>query len=310
MQICRPYTSKAPMPRPLAIALLLICTMLWGFAFVVQKSAMETMGPLTFIGVRYLIGGIFILPVALFERSRAPVRLDPRQWCFIALMSGALLMGTWLQQLGLLTTTATNGGFLTSLYVMFVPTIALLVFRTWPHPILWVGVPLALVGIYFLNGGGLHSLNAGDGLVIVGAVFWAIQVMMLGFIARTTGQPILVSCASFLAAGAVALVLAFAFEAPTLAGIMGGWEELAYAGIFSTGIAFTLQAIGQQHVPSANAAIILSSEALFASIGGAIFLGERLPPVGYAGAALLLSAIILVEVVPALHARRKTTHSP
>ncbi|MEO8684834.1 MAG: DMT family transporter [Devosia sp.] len=292
--------------------MLLLCTMLWGFAFVVQKSAMETMGPLTFIGIRYLIGGIFILPVALLERSRAPVRLDRRQWRFIALMSGALLIGTWLQQVGLQTTTATNGGFLTSLYVMFVPAIALLAFRTWPHPVLWIGVPLALIGIYFLNGGGLDSLNTGDGLVIIGAVFWAIQVMMLGFIARTTGQPILVSCISFVAAGAVALLLAFVFEAPTLAGIMGGWEELVYAGIFSTGIAFTLQAIGQQHVPAANAAIVLSSEALFAAIGGALFLGERLPPVGYAGAALLLSAIVLVEIIPALHARRKPTgsHSP
>lgn len=292
------------MPRPLAIALLLACTMLWGFAFVVQKSAMETMGPLTFIGIRYLIGGAFILPVALFERSRARVHLDPGQWRFIALMSGALLLGTWLQQVGLITTTATNGGFLTSLYVMFVPAIALLAFRTWPHPVLWIGVPLALAGIYFLNGGGLDRLNAGDGLVVLSAVFWAIQVMMLGFIARTTGQPILISCISFIAAGAVALVLAFLFEGPTLAGIMGGWEELAYAGIFSTGIAFTLQAIGQQHVPAANAAIILSSEALFAALGGALLLGERLPPVGYAGAALLLGAIVLVEIVPVLTARR------
>jgi len=295
------------MPRPLAIALLLICTMLWGFAFVVQKTAMETMDPLTFIGVRYLIGGIFILPVALFERSRAPVRLTRNQWGFVGAMSGALLLGTWLQQVGLLTTTVTNGGFLTSLYVMFVPAIALIAFRTWPHPILWLGVPLALIGIYFLNGGGLDSLNSGDGLIVIGAVFWAIQVLMLGFIARTSGQPILVSCISFLVAGAVALVLALILEAPTVDGIMGGWEELAYAGIFSTGIAFTLQAIGQQHVPSANAAIILSSESLFAAVGGAIFLGERLPVVGYFGAALLFAAIVMVEAIPPMLARRSGT---
>lgn len=297
------------MPRSLAVLLLLICTMLWGFAFVVQKSAMETMGPLTFIGVRYLIGGIFILPVALFERSRASAPLSRRQWQFVALMSLALLIGTWLQQVGLLTTTVTNGGFLTSLYVMFVPAIALVAFRAWPHPILWVGVPLALVGIYFLNGGGLDTLNSGDGLVICGAVFWAIQVLMLGFIARSSGQPILVSCISFLASGAVALAFAFAFEHPTVAGIMGGWEELAYAGIFSTGIAFTLQAVGQQHVPAANAAIILSSESLFAALGGAIFLGERLPVVGYAGAALLFASIVMVEAVPPLMARRARAQS-
>ena len=292
------------MSRPLAILLLLICTSLWGFAFVVQKSAMETMGPLTFMGVRYLLGGIVILPVALAMARRAPQRLTRRQWWFVGGMSLALMLGSWLQQVGLMTTTVTNGGFLTSLYVLFVPLIGLVAFRAWPHPIVWLGVPLALVGIYYLNGGGLDRLNSGDALVVGGAVFWAIQVIMLGFIARTTGQPILVSCVSFLLAGGAALILALLWEAPTLAGIMGGWEEIAYAGIFSTAIAFTLQAVGQQHVPSANAAIILSSESLFAAIGGAIFMGDRLPPVGYAGATLLFAAIVMVEALPPMLARR------
>src|SRR3990170_407663 len=101
------------MSRPLAILLLLICTSLWGFAFVVQKSAMETMGPLTFMGVRYLLGGIVILPLALVLARRAPQRLSQRQWGFVAAMSLAFMLGAWLQQAGLQTTTATNGGFLT-----------------------------------------------------------------------------------------------------------------------------------------------------------------------------------------------------
>jgi drug/metabolite transporter (DMT)-like permease len=297
------------MPRPLAILLLLLCTMLWGFAFVVQKSAMESMGPLTFIGLRYLLGGLVILPVALFERRRQSVHLSRRQWLFIAAMSLAFFIGSWLQQAGLLTTTVTNGGFLTSLYVLFVPAIALLAFRTWPHPIVWIGVPMALVGIYYLNGGGLDSLNGGDALVIVSAMFWAVHVLMLGYIARLTGQPILVSCISFLVAGGLGLALALPLEAPTVSAIMGGWTEIAYAGIFSTAIAFTFQAVGQQYVPAANAAIVLSSESLFAAIGGALLLGERLPPIGYAGAALIFLAIVLVEAVPALVARRRTAYS-
>ncbi|WP_375451526.1 DMT family transporter [uncultured Devosia sp.] len=291
------------MPRPLAIALLLFCTMLWGFAFVVQKSAMQSMGPLTFIGLRYLLGGLVILPVALLERRRQSVHLTKANWLFIAVMSLAFFIGSWLQQAGLLTTTVTNGGFLTSLYVLFVPAIALLVFRAWPHPVVWVGMPLALVGIYYLNGGGLDTLNAGDILVIVSALFWACHVLMLGHIASVTGQPILVSCISFFVAGAVALALALALETPSLGGIMGGWMEIAYAGIFSTAVAFTFQAVGQQYVPPANAAIILSSESLFAALGGAILLGERLPAIGYAGAALILFAILLVEIVPALGTR-------
>lgn len=299
-----PHPQKAPMSRPAAIALLLFCTMLWGFAFVVQKSAMESMGPLTFIGLRYLLGGLVILPVALFERRRQSVHLTKSHWLFIAVMSLAFFVGSWLQQVGLLTTTVTNGGFLTSLYVLFVPAIALIAFRTWPHPIVWVGMPMALIGIYYLNGGGLDSLNSGDLWIIISALFWATHVLMLGHIARTTGQPILISCISFLAAGVVGLVLAFILETPSMDGIMGGWMEIAYAGIFSTAIAFTFQAVGQQYVPPANAAIILSSESLFAALGGAILLGERLPVIGYAGAALILFAILLVEIVPALNERR------
>ncbi|MDB5537869.1 MAG: family transporter [Devosia sp.] len=292
------------MPRPAAIALLLFCTMLWGFAFVVQKSAMQSMGPLTFIGLRYLLGGLVILPVALFERRRQAVHLTRNNWLFIGLMSLAFFIGSWLQQVGLLTTTVTNGGFLTSLYVLFVPAIALIAFRTWPHPIVWVGMPMALIGIYYLNGGGLDRLNGGDLWIIISALFWACHVLMLGHIARTTGQPILISCISFLAAGAVGLILAFILETPSFDVIMNGWMEIAYAGIFSTAIAFTFQAVGQQYVPPANAAIILSSESLFAALGGALLLGERLPAIGYAGAALILVAILLVEIVPALNARR------
>jgi drug/metabolite transporter (DMT)-like permease len=293
------------MSRPLAILLLLICTALWGFAFVVQKSAMDSMGPLTFIGVRYLLGGLVILPLALVFARRTPQRLTGKQWGFIIAMSLAFLLGAWLQQAGLLTTTATNGGFLTSLYVLFVPLIGLLIFRNWPHPIVWLGVPLALVGIYYLNGGGLDRLNSGDGLVVISAVFWAIQVIMLGFIMRTAGQPILISCISFFIVGGLAMILAFVLETPNLTGILAGWQQIAYAGIFSTAIAFTLQAIGQQHVPAANAAIILSSESLFAALGGAIFMAERLTPIGYAGATLLFAAIVMVEAVPPMLARRK-----
>ncbi|MGV8956073.1 MAG: DMT family transporter [Cypionkella sp.] len=298
------------MPRPLAIALLLVCTMLWGFAFVVQKSAMQSMGPLTFIGLRYLLGGVIILPLALLERRRQSVHLTRGNWVFIAAMSLAFFIGSWLQQSGLLSTTVTNGGFLTSLYVLFVPAIALVAFRTWPHPVVWAGMPMALIGIYYLNGGGLDRFNAGDGLIIISAVFWACHVLMLSHIARATGQPILISCISFMVAGVVGLVLAFLLETPSFDGVMNGWMEIAYAGIFSTAIAFTFQAVGQQYVPPANAAIILSSESLFAALGGAVLLGERLPAIGYAGAALILAAIVLVEAVPAFHARRNPVQSP
>lgn len=293
------------MSRPLAALMLLVCTMLWGFAFVAQKSAMDSMGPLTFAGVRYLLGGLLVLPLALWERRRRPTPLSSTHWALIIAMSLVFFVGSWLQQTGLATTTATNAGFLTGLYVFFVPLLGFLIFRSRPHPIIFAGVPLALVGIYYLNGGGLDSFNGGDGLIVISAVFWAMHVILLGHIARATGLPIFVSAVSFLFAGAVALGLAFVIETPTLQGICAGWLEIAYAGILSTAVAFTFQAIGQQYVPPANAAIILSAESLFAAIGGALLLGDRLPPIGYAGAALIFAAIVAVEAIPPLWSRRQ-----
>ena len=293
------------MSRPLAALMLLICTMLWGFAFIAQKSAMETMGPLTFAGVRYLLGGVIVLPLALLERRNRPEPLGRGNWALIIAMSLVFFIGSWLQQSGLATTTATNAGFLTGLYVFFVPLLGFVALRTRPHPIIFACVPLALIGIYFLNGGGLDSFNTGDGLIVVSAIFWAMHVILLGHIARATELPIFVSAISFLIAGLVAFSLATVIEQPTLEGIMAGWMQLAYAGVLSTAVAFTFQAIGQQYVPPANAAIILSAESLFAAIGGALLLGERLPPIGYAGAALIFAAVVAVEALPPLWERRR-----
>jgi len=298
------------MPRPLAASLLLLCTMFWGFAFIAQKSAMDSMGPLTFAGARYIIGGLLVLPLALHERRRRPTRLTGTHWAFIAAVSLVFFFGSWLQQAGLATTTATNGGFLTGLYVFFVPLLGYALFRTRPHPIILFGVPMALVGIYFLNGGGgLHHFNSGDALVAGGAIFWGLHVLLLGHIARLTGLPIFISAISFLVAGGLACLFALGMESPHPEAIQAGWVEIAYAAVLSTAVGFTFQAIGQQYVPAANAAIILSAESLFAALGGALVLGERLTPVGYAGAALIFCAIVMVEVVPALWARRRT-HIP
>ncbi|MCD7060253.1 DMT family transporter [Pelagibacterium xiamenense] len=296
-------TAPAPMSRPVALGCLLLATIVWGLAFIAQKSAMGVMGPLTFLAARYLLGGLLIVPLALREDRRQPQRLTRRQWLLIGFLSFNFFMGSWLQQAGLAHTTVTNGGFLTGLYVFFVPLILLVVFRTPPHKIVWLCAPVALIGLYLLNGARLDGLNPGDGLVIGSAVFWALHVLMLGFLAKETGRPIFVSSASFLIAGLLSLVGAFAIETPTMEALSLGWVEILYAGVFSTAIGFTLQAIGQQHVPPANAAIILSAESLFAALGGAVVLGERLLPLGYLGAGCIFMAIVLVEVIPTLRKR-------
>ena len=118
-------------------------------------------------------------------------------------------------------------------------------------------------------------------------------------------MPIFVSTINFFATAVLATGFAFVLETPTVTGMIDGWIPILYSGICSTAIAFTLQAIGQQYVPPANAAIILSAEALFAALGGALLLNERLPPVGYLGAAIILASIVTVELVPALRGVRR-----
>ena len=292
------------MPRPLAVAALILTTMLWGFAFVAQKSAMDAMGPLTFSAVRYLLGGLAVLPLAIWEWRRNRTSIAPRDWLVIAGIALAFFFGVWLQQAGLTMTTVTNGGFLTSLYVLFVPLLALALFRHKPHPVVWIGMPMALVGIYLLNGGRLDGLNLGDLMVIGSAVAWAVQVLLIGTVSRRTGLPITISVICFGTTAALSAAGAVGFEAPNLAAVGDGWIEILYTGLLSTAVAFTLQAVGQQYVPPANAAIILSAEGLFAAVGGALVLGERLPLVGYLGSALIFSAIVMVEAVPALRQRR------
>jgi drug/metabolite transporter (DMT)-like permease len=298
------------MSRPVAVLLLIVCTTFWGFAFVFQKGAMDDMGPLTFAGARYLLGALLVLPIGIIEYRRQRARgvvVTREQWIRIGVLSLAFFVGVWLQQEALISTTVTNGGFITSLYVIFTPIVTWLTLRTRPHPIIYLGAPLALVGIYLLTGARLDSFTVGDAQLLMCAVFWGVQVSMLGALVRDTGMPVFISTINFLATAVLAIVGALAFEQPSSEGIATGWIAILYTGVLSTAVAFTLQAIAQQYVPPANAAIILAAESLFAALGGALILHERLPPAGYLGAAIIFIAILTIELVPALRGKREPT---
>jgi drug/metabolite transporter (DMT)-like permease len=298
------------MNRPIAVGLLVLCTALWGLAFVFQKDAMKHMEPLTFAAARYFLGSFLVLPLAIWEyrrRAKSGVSIARGQWMRIGILSLAFFLGVWLQQVALLTTSVTNGGFITSLYVIFTPVVTYITLRSRPHPIIYLGAPLALLGIYLLTGARLDAFTVGDFQLLLCAVCWGVQVSMLGALVRETGLPVFVSTINFFATAVLAGALAFALETPSTGALLDGWIPILYSGVCSTAIAFSLQAIGQQYVPPANAAIILSGEALFAALAGALLLNERLPPVGYLGAALIFATIVMVELVPALRGSR---HDP
>ncbi|WP_374831853.1 DMT family transporter [Paenochrobactrum pullorum] len=292
------------MSRLQANFLLLLAGMIWGMGFVAQSTAMASIGPFMFIAVRSVIASFSILPMAMAEGKRARKRLSRRDYFFFAAIGLVLFIGLAAQQIGLQTTSVTNAGFLTGLYLILVPVLGVLIFRAWPHGIIWPCSLAALAGIYLLSGGELSALKQGDWLVMFGAFFWALQVLLIGQ-ANRTGRPITLSVVQFATCGVVGFIFAFALGEVDWSAVGATWKQLLFTGVFSSGVAFTLQAIGQRYTTPPQAAIFLSSEALFAALFGAIFLSERLSFAGLVGCALIFISMLAVEIIPMLVARRR-----
>lgn len=295
------------MTRLRANILLLFTGAIWGMGFVAQSSAMNAIGPFLFIGLRFLIATVAIFPLALRESRMTVRRLDTREWRIFAGIGVILFAGMAAQQAGLMTTSVTNSGFLTGLYLVMVPLFGVALFREFPHWVVWPSAISALAGIFLLSGGALEGLKTGDWLTILCAGFWALQILFIYRYANDTGRPVTLAVTQFAVAAVLGLAIAFAFERIDTSAIRLALPEIAFAGIFAGGIAFTLQTVGQRYTTAANAAIILSSEALFAALFGALFLGERIGGVAAAGCALIFTAMLAVETVPQMLRRRAST---
>jgi drug/metabolite transporter (DMT)-like permease len=166
---------------------------------------------------------------------------------------------------------------------------------------------MAVTGIYMLSGGHLSALSVGDFLTVICAVFWAAQITLAGMTVSETGRALTLSTAQFAITAICALAIAIAIEPISMTAITAAAPEILYVGIFSSGLAFVLQVIGQRYTTPSQAAIFLSSEALFGSLLGALLLGETIPPLGYAGCALMFTAMLVVELVPEIGRRRVRT---
>jgi len=291
------------MPRHLANLLLLSAGAIWGAGFVAQSTAMDNIGPFLFIGLRFLVASIVLAPFAWIEARKADHPVSPVHLRGFALVGLVLFLGMALQQVGLTITTVTNSGFLTGLYVVFVPFITLLVLRQPPHPVIWPAVMMTFIGIWMLAGGSLSDLNTGDLLTIACAVMWAMQVILVGRFVGPSGRPLTLSFIQFSLAGLLGLGIGLVTEGFDMAAVIATLPEILFAGVVATGLAFTLQVIGQRYTTAPQAAIFLSTESLFAALFGAIILGEQIPALGYAGGILIFLAILLAELGPMLRPR-------
>jgi drug/metabolite transporter (DMT)-like permease len=282
----KPAISK----RLQADLLLLLVAVFYGTVFVVQRVAAVEVGTFLFNGIRFLLGALVLVPLVKPSRQVLHGKVGP------ILLAGVLLFGgSAIQQAGLVFTTAGNAGFITGLYVILVPVILWIGWRLKQGLFLWFSALLAAAGMFLLSVGVTLRINPGDLLELAGAAFWAGHMVLLGRVIRNTNL-VQFSIGQYLVCGTLSLGVGLFTEREMISGLAGLWWALLYAGIISVGLAYTLQAYAQRQAPPADAAIILSSESVFAAISGYLFLGEKLRALQILGCGMMLFAILLVQL--------------
>ena len=291
------------MSRISANLLLSLVALIWGSAFVAQSVGMAHISPMTFTGVRFLIGALIVVPLIWLEwrglrrHGKLPQVSDAYK---IAGLGSLLTLGAAMQQIGIASTSVTNAGFLTALYIPLVPLLGWILLRHIPHWSAWPGGLACVVGAYLLSGANLSGIGAGDLWVIASALPWALHVLLVGRVADGMHAPFLVAGGQFAVCGVMALAWALAFETIQTQGLWAAAGALVYTGVFSVGVAFTAQVVAQRYTHAADAAIVLSSETLFAALFGYLLMGDRVSAVGLVGCGLILMSLVGVQLLPIL----------
>jgi len=284
------------LPRIQADFTLLLVSIFWGSAFVAQRVAAQNMSIFLYNALRFLIGALVILP--FFWRSLKGIsRPDKRTLAGVFLAGVCMFGGTTLQQLGMRFTTASSAGFITGLYVVIVPILLGVGLRQAPRRSIWLASLLAAAGLYLLSTQGSFRLSTGDELVLAGSLLWALHVIMIGWLAgRLEIYPLAIG--QYTVCGLLHVVAGIFFEGGGMFEREVVWLAVLYTSVFSIGLGFTLQAIGQQVAPPADAAIILSSEAGFAALFGWLILDEKLSAIQLTGCGLMLAGMLLAQLTP------------
>ncbi len=286
------------MTRLTANLLLLATAAIWGGAFVPQQTAMRVLSPMWFLFARFAVTLIVLAPFAFVEARRAIRPVPARGWRGMGLVAAAFLAGNVLQQTSLLSTSVTNAGFLTSLYILFTPFVALALTNERPGTAVWPAAALGLVGAWLMSGGIGGSASFGDLLVTCGAIAWALQIVLIGETMRLVPRPLLLvmvqASTIVVASGGWAIV----HDPISLDALLTAAPEVAYAGLLSGGVAYSIQAIAQRHTTASDAAIVFATEAPFAAAFGVILLGDRLSAGQWAGMLAIFAAVIVVQLWP------------
>ena len=280
----------------------LITTFIWGTAFIAQDTGMDNIGPLTFNFSRFFVGFITILPIALFfERKKILVEISSNSkgfYKYLLFMGIALFLGTYLQQASLQYTNIANAAFFTVFYVPLVPILLFFIYASKVHWSIWPSIGLCVFGVYLLSDFSNSEVMLGDALVILCSVFWALHIIFAGKFMETFNIPIFYAALQALLVAALSLLFSYFFEEIKFSNILLESSSIIYAGVFSGGIAFTLQMFAQKNIEEAPAAIIYSLEGVFAALAGWIILNQFLDLSNIIGCCLILIAVIFSQLAP------------
>ena len=285
--------------------LLLLTATIWGVAFVAQSVSMDYIGGFTFNAVRNLIGALTLLPViwglgktkAPEEKKRIQASSDRKTLITGGICCGILLcFASNFQQFGIKYTSVGKAGFITACYIVIVPIIGIFLKKKC-SPFIWIAVILSLCGLYLLclTPGEGFAIGKGELLVLICAFLFSLHILVIDYFSPKT-DGVKMSCIQFLVCGILSGVPALLFEQPNLSGILAAWLPILYAGVMSSGVAYTLQIVGQKNMNPTVASLILSLESCISVLAGWIILGQHLSSREIFGCVLMFGAIILAQL--------------
>ncbi|MEI7594694.1 MAG: DMT family transporter [Bacteroidota bacterium] len=274
--------------------LLLLAAIIWGSAFVFQKEGGQVIGAFAFGGIRFFIGASVLLPILFFQKQ-SYYQFPIKKTIFSGILIGSVLfLATSAQQIGINHTTVGKAGFITGFYMILTPILGIL-FKQKTILNHWIGAGLTLIGLYLLSGKIDFSMGYGDFLVLISTIFWALQIILISKYAPNA-NPILLSIVEFYTCSILSLITSGFAETTSISNVIDAIIPILFTGVLSTGIAFTLQVVAQKNLPATPAAIIFSSETLFAALAGWILLNEKMGVVQIIGCGFMLLGIIFGQL--------------
>ena len=293
------------MSKSVSLLSALLCTFIWGTTFIAQDTGMDTIGPLTFNAVRFLVGFIAIVPIAfIFESKKIVNQINNNKKLFLKLsfwIGLFLFLGTFLQQAALLYTDVANAAFFTVFYVPMVPIILFMFYSKKIHWSIWPSVLLCIAGVYLLTDFTDATVRFGDGLVILCALFWALHIIFIGKFTQNFNIPLFFGALQGLIVSLFSFLFAIFFEDISFINILNEYASIIYAGVLSGGIAFTLQIYAQKKISPAPSAIIFSLEGVFAAIAAWIILDQVLGLNNLIGCFFILVGVIISQILPEMN---------